>query len=97
MGWRVSRPVNIQTGSAASSLSARASHNAIMLFCMALGAIHLLNGLYDAELDHVPVVAIVGQTARSAMGGSFQQEVGIQSLRKRRRQRVPRRHIHAGP
>ena len=34
------------------------------------GAIHLLNGLYDAKLDHVPVVAIVGQTARSAMGGS---------------------------
>ena len=33
------------------------------------GAIHLLNGLYDAKLDHVPVVAIVGQTARTAMGG----------------------------
>src|SRR4051794_28814947 len=31
------------------------------------GAVHLLNGLYDAKLDHVPVVAIVGQTARSAM------------------------------
>src|SRR5256885_6515915 len=39
------------------------------------GAIHLLNGLYDAKLDHVPVVAIVGQTARSAMGGSYPQEV----------------------
>src|SRR3954453_2083083 len=38
------------------------------------GAIHLLNGLYDAKLDHVPVVAIVGQTNRSAMGGSYQQE-----------------------
>ena len=35
------------------------------------GAIHLLNGLYDAKLDHVPVVAVVGQTARSAMGGAF--------------------------
>lgn len=34
------------------------------------GAIHLLNGLYDAKLDHVPVVAVVGQTARSAMGGA---------------------------
>ncbi|OOK64383.1 thiamine pyrophosphate enzyme, N-terminal TPP binding domain protein [Mycobacterium kansasii] len=32
------------------------------------GAIHLLNGLYDAKLDRVPVVAIVGQTNRSAMG-----------------------------
>src|SRR3954467_8061468 len=46
------------------------------------GAIHLLNGLYDAKLDHVPVVAIVGQTARSAMGGSYQQEVDLQALLK---------------
>jgi pyruvate dehydrogenase (quinone) len=46
------------------------------------GAIHLLNGLYDAKLDHVPVVAIVGQTARSAMGGHYQQEVDLQSLFK---------------
>src|SRR4051794_18162857 len=44
------------------------------------GAIHLLNGLYDAKLDHVPVVAIVGQTARSAMGGHYQQEVDLHSL-----------------
>jgi pyruvate dehydrogenase (quinone) len=44
------------------------------------GAIHLLNGLYDAKLDHVPVVAIVGQTARSAMGGSYQQEVDLHTL-----------------
>ncbi|MEU0533343.1 thiamine pyrophosphate-requiring protein [Amycolatopsis tolypomycina] len=53
--------------------------------CMATsgpGAIHLLNGLYDAKLDHVPVVAIVGQTARSAMGGSYQQEVDLQALYK---------------
>jgi pyruvate dehydrogenase (quinone) len=46
------------------------------------GAIHLLNGLYDALLDHVPVVAIVGQTNRSAMGGSYQQEVDLLSLFK---------------
>lgn len=46
------------------------------------GAVHLLNGLYDAKLDHVPVVAIVGQTARSAMGGSYQQEADLQSLFK---------------
>jgi pyruvate dehydrogenase (quinone) len=46
------------------------------------GAIHLLNGLYDAKLDHVPVLAIVGQTERSAMGGSYQQEVDLQSLYK---------------
>src|SRR4051812_24229178 len=46
------------------------------------GAIHLLNGLYDAKLDHVPVVAIVGQTARSAMGGNYQQEVDLLTLFK---------------
>ncbi|HEV7625477.1 MAG TPA: thiamine pyrophosphate-requiring protein [Streptomyces sp.] len=46
------------------------------------GAVHLLNGLYDAKLDHVPVVAIVGQTARSAMGGSYQQEIDLHSLFK---------------
>ncbi|HEY0933881.1 MAG TPA: thiamine pyrophosphate-requiring protein [Trebonia sp.] len=46
------------------------------------GAIHLLNGLYDARLDHVPVVAIVGQTERSAMGGAYQQEVDLLSLFK---------------
>ncbi|MBA2418607.1 MAG: thiamine pyrophosphate-requiring protein [Nocardioidaceae bacterium] len=46
------------------------------------GAIHLLNGLYDAKADHVPVVAIVGQTERSAVGGSYQQEVDLLSLFK---------------
>ncbi|HYT28045.1 MAG TPA: thiamine pyrophosphate-requiring protein [Ktedonobacteraceae bacterium] len=46
------------------------------------GAIHLLNGLYDAKMDHQPVVAIVGQSARSAIGGNYQQEVDLQSLFK---------------
>jgi pyruvate dehydrogenase (quinone) len=46
------------------------------------GAIHLLNGLYDAKMDHVPVVAIVGQQARAALGGSYQQEVDLISLFK---------------
>jgi pyruvate dehydrogenase (quinone) len=46
------------------------------------GAVHLLNGLYDAALDHVPVVAVVGQTSRSALGGSYQQELDLQSLFK---------------
>ena len=53
--------------------------------CMATsgpGAVHLLNGLYDAKLDHVPVVAIVGQTSRSAMGGSYQQEIDLLTLFK---------------
>jgi len=46
------------------------------------GAIHLLNGLYDAKMDHQPVVAIVGQQARSAIGGDYQQEVDLVSLFK---------------
>ncbi len=46
------------------------------------GGVHLLNGLYDAKLDHVPVVAIVGQTERSAMGGSYQQEIDLLTLFK---------------
>jgi pyruvate dehydrogenase (quinone) len=53
--------------------------------CMATsgpGAIHLLNGLYDAQMDHQPVVAIVGQSARTAMGADYQQEVDLASLFK---------------
>ncbi|ATB29742.1 thiamine pyrophosphate-requiring protein [Melittangium boletus] len=53
--------------------------------CMATsgpGAIHLLNGLYDAKLDHQPVVAIVGQQASMALGGAYQQEVDLQVLFK---------------
>ncbi len=53
--------------------------------CMATsgpGAIHLLNGLYDAKMDHQPVVAIVGQQARSALGGDYQQEVDLANLFK---------------
>jgi pyruvate dehydrogenase (quinone) len=46
------------------------------------GAIHMLNGLYDAKLDHQPVVAIVGQQARTALGGDYQQEVDLVSLFK---------------
>jgi pyruvate dehydrogenase (quinone) len=46
------------------------------------GAIHLLNGLYDAKLDHQPVVAIVGQQARASLGGNYQQEVDLQTLFK---------------
>ncbi len=61
--------------------------------CMATsgpGAIHLLNGLYDARMDHAPVVAIVGQQARAAMGGSYQQEVDLISLYKD----VARDYVH---
>jgi pyruvate dehydrogenase (quinone) len=54
------------------------------------GAIHLLNGLYDAMMDHQPVVAIVGQAALTAMGGSYQQEVDLQNLFKD----VAREYVH---
>jgi pyruvate dehydrogenase (quinone) len=53
--------------------------------CMATsgpGAIHLLNGLYDAKLDHQPVVAVIGQQKRMSLGGSYQQEVDLQVLFK---------------
>jgi pyruvate dehydrogenase (quinone) len=53
--------------------------------CMATsgpGAIHLLNGLYDAKMDHAPVVAIVGQSATTVLGGDFQQEVDLLNLFK---------------
>src|SRR6201987_3242457 len=46
------------------------------------GAVHLLNGLYDAKLDHQPVVAIVGQQARAGLGGNYQQEIDLQTLFK---------------
>lgn len=46
------------------------------------GAIHLLNGLYDAQADHQPVVAIVGQADGNAMGGDYQQEVDLHTLFK---------------
>src|SRR5438034_11749585 len=46
------------------------------------GAIHLLNGLYDAKLDHQPVLAIVGQQDQKGLGGSYQQEVDLVTLFK---------------
>jgi len=53
--------------------------------CMATsgpGAIHLLNGLYDAKLDHAPVVAVIGQQKRMSLGAGYQQEVDLQVLFK---------------
>src|SRR3954454_13111353 len=46
------------------------------------GATHLITGLYDARLDHVPVLAICGQQARNALGGHYQQEVDLPSVLK---------------
>jgi len=53
--------------------------------CMATsgpGAIHLINGLYDAKLDHQPVLAIVGQQKRHSVGAHYQQEIDLQVLFK---------------
>ncbi len=44
------------------------------------GAVHLLNGLYDAKLDSAPVVALVGQQHRSTLGSDYQQEIDLQTL-----------------
>jgi pyruvate dehydrogenase (quinone) len=46
------------------------------------GAVHLLNGLYDAKLDHAPVLAIVGQQKRMSLGAAYQQEIDLQVLFK---------------
>ncbi|MGI5187196.1 thiamine pyrophosphate-requiring protein [Promicromonospora sp. CA-289599] len=46
------------------------------------GAVHLLNGLYDAKLDRRPVVAIVGQVVSSALGSGYLQEVDLHTLLK---------------
>lgn len=70
---------------AAFMATAHAKYTGEMGVCLATsgpGAIHLLNGLYDAKLDHQPVLAIVGQQALTALGGQYQQEVDLVSLFK---------------
>ncbi|RZI44029.1 thiamine pyrophosphate-requiring protein [Herbaspirillum sp. HC18] len=70
---------------AAFMASAHAKFTGGIGVCLATsgpGAIHLLNGLYDAKLDHQPVVAIIGQQKRMALGGDYQQEVDLLSLFK---------------
>src|SRR4051812_41484541 len=70
---------------AAFAATAHAKYTGEVGVCMATsgpGAIHLLNGLYDAKLDHQPVVAIVGQQKRMSLGANYQQEVDLQVLFK---------------
>jgi pyruvate dehydrogenase (quinone) len=70
---------------AAFAATAHAKFTGEVGVCMATsgpGAIHLLNGLYDAKLDHQPVMAIVGQQKRTSLGADYQQEVDLQSLFK---------------
>ena len=70
---------------AAFMASAHAKFTGELGVCIATsgpGASHLLTGLYDARLDHMPVLAIVGQQARAALGGHYQQELDLVSMFK---------------
>jgi pyruvate dehydrogenase (quinone) len=70
---------------AAFAATAQAKFTGDVGVCMATsgpGAIHLLNGLYDAKLDHQPVVAIIGQQKRMSLGANYQQEVDLNTLFK---------------
>ncbi len=70
---------------AAFMASADAKFSGDLGVCIATsgpGATHLLTGLYDARMDHMPVLAIVGQQARNALGGHYQQEVDLLSMFK---------------
>ena len=70
---------------AAFMASAHAKFTGELGVCLATsgpGASHLVTGLYDARMDHMPVLAIAGQQARAALGGHFQQELDLVSLFK---------------
>jgi pyruvate dehydrogenase (quinone) len=70
---------------AAFMASAYAKFSGELGVCVATsgpGASHLITGLYDARLDHMPVLAIVGQQSRAALGGHYQQEVDLVSMFK---------------
>ncbi len=70
---------------AAFMASAHAKFTGELGVCIATsgpGAAHLINGLYDARLDHMPVLAIAGQQSRNALGGHYQQEVDLPSMFK---------------
>ncbi|HEY3916622.1 MAG TPA: thiamine pyrophosphate-requiring protein [Stellaceae bacterium] len=70
---------------AAFMASAHAKFTGELGVCIATsgpGASHLVTGLYDARLDHMPVLAIIGQQARTAIGGHYQQEVDLPALFK---------------
>jgi len=65
---------------AAFMASAHAKFTGELGVCIATsgpGASHLITGLYDARMDHMPVLAIVGQQARAALGGHYQQEIDL--------------------
>ena len=67
---------------AASAAAKFSGEAAVCLATSGPGAIHLLNGLYDAKLDHQPVVAIIGQQKTFSLGSNYQQEVDLNTLYK---------------
>ncbi len=70
---------------AAFMASAHAKFTGELGVCIATsgpGASHLITGLYDARMDHMPVLAITGQQARAAIGGHYQQELDLVSMFK---------------
>ena len=70
---------------AAFMASAHAKFTGELGVCLATsgpGASHLLTGLYDARMDHMPVLAIVGQQARTAIGSHYQQELDMAAMFK---------------
>jgi pyruvate dehydrogenase (quinone) len=70
---------------AAFMASAHAKFTGELGVCIATsgpGAAHLITGLYDARLDHMPVLAIAGQQARTALGGHYQQELDLSAMFK---------------
>ncbi len=79
--FRYIRPVHEETASLMAC--AHAKFTGEVGVCMSTsgpGAVHMMNGLYDAYCDNQPVVAIVGQQARVAMGSDFQQELNMERL-----------------
>jgi pyruvate dehydrogenase (quinone) len=70
---------------AAFMASAHAKFTGELGVCIATsgpGAAHLVTGMYDARMDHMPVLAIAGQQARAALGAHYQQEVDIAAMFK---------------
>jgi pyruvate dehydrogenase (quinone) len=70
---------------AAFMASAHAKFTGELGVCIATsgpGASHLITGLYDARMDHMPVLAIVGQQARAALGSHYQQELDLAAMFK---------------
>lgn len=80
---RMIRPEHEEIGAFMASAHAKfTGQPGVCIATSGPGAIHLLNGLYDAKKDHMPVVAIVGQQARTSIGSDYQQEVDLLSLFK---------------